>query len=190
MTSSLRVRYAAILALGLSGFVAHQLTAQETAEPPTNAERVGDLIVPRINAPAEPPMTEEEAAALGGQGEPGFNDLTMPDMSAPRSSREYRTCPDREDPPAWAENLGVKEAGRSLLLSEIYKARSYEQIVATGDCSCAVKAPSWDAAEAEYQENYAALDLAAVDEAWAEFQMLSDSFHQDARRICRAQNNW
>lgn len=117
-------------------------------------------------------------------------DLTPPDMSAQRSAREYRTCPDREARPEWAENLEGQEVGRSLLLSEIYKARSYEQIVATGDCSCATKAPPWDTAEAEYQENYAALDLAAVDAAWGEFLRLSGSFHHDARRICRAQGNW
>ena len=190
MMSSLRFEYAAILALSLWGFTAYSGMAQETPELPANAEQAGDLIVPRINAPAEPPMTEEEAAASGAQGSPGFNDLTMPDMSAPRSSREYRTCPDREDPPEWAENLEGQEVVRNLLLSEIYKARSYGQIVATGDCSCAVKAPSWGEAEAEYQANYAALDLRAVRETWGEFQRLTGSFHQDARRICRAQNNW
>lgn len=119
-----------------------------------------------------------------------FNDFTPPDMSMPRSEREYRTCPDREARPEWAENLEGWEVGRSLLLSEIYKARSYEQIVATGDCSCANKAPPWDAAEAEYQEDYAALDLSAMREARGEFQRLSGSLHQDARRICREQGNW
>ena len=58
------------------------------------------------------------------------------------------------------------------------------------DCSCAVKAPAWDATEAEYQENYAALDLGAVREARGEFQRLSGSLHNEARRICRAQSNW
>ena len=190
MMSSLRFRYAAILALGLSGLGASPLMAQETPELPPNAERVGDLIVPRINAPAEPPMTEEEAAALGDQGSPGFNDLMPPDMSAPRSSRTYRTCPDREPQPAWIEEVEGWEAVRGGLVQEMYKARSYEQIVATGDCSCAVKAPSWDAVEAEYQADYAPLDLGGVSDALTDFQMLSSSLRRDARRICQEQGNW
>ena len=135
-------------------------------------------------------------AGLGGAGlaqdsaADNFNDLTPPDMSVPRSEREYRTCPDREPRPEWAENLEDWEVGRSLLLSEIHKARSYEQIVATDDCSCANRAPPWDAAEAEYQEDYAALDLGGVTEARGEFQRLSGSLYRDARRICREQGNW
>ena len=59
-----------------------------------------------------------------------FNDLMPPDMGAPPGDREYRTCPDREDRPEWAENLEGWETGRSALLSEIYKARTYEAIAA------------------------------------------------------------
>lgn len=119
-----------------------------------------------------------------------LNDLTPPDLGAPRSEREYRTCPDREDPPAWTENLEGWETGRSALLSEIYEARTYEAIVATSDCSCAVKAPPWDEADAEYQENYGALDLAQVAEVRRDFSRLSRTLYQDVRRICREQGNW
>lgn len=181
------------LALALAGFGAAGL-AQDASDKPVPPGVGEELVFPQIDGPAAPPVTEDEAVAQeptpdAGEGS-GVGDLTAPDLSAPRAASEYRTCPDREERPAWAENLDVKEAGRSLLLSEIYKARSYEQVVATGDCSCAIKFPSWDAAEAEYQENYAALDLAAVDRAWGEFQRLSGSLHNEARRICRAQGNW
>lgn len=117
-------------------------------------------------------------------------DLIPPDMSTPASEQEYRTCPDREPRPAWIDELKGFKAVRALLVSEIYKARTYEAIIATGDCSCAVKAPPWDAAEAEYLEAYAALDRSAVGDALGEFQRLSGSLHQDARRICTEQGNW
>ncbi|MFC5567104.1 hypothetical protein ACFPOC_11870 [Rubellimicrobium aerolatum] len=179
------------LALALVGLGGAGRAQEVSGEPPTS-EATPELIAPEIDGPALPSMTEEAAQepTPGAAGSSAFNDLTPPDMSAPRSASEYRTCPDREERPAWAEKLEGREAVRSLLLSEIYRARSYEQIVATGDCSCAVKAPSWAAAEAEYQENYAALDLVAVREARGEFQRLSGSFHHEARRICRAQGNW
>ncbi len=115
-------------------------------------------------------------------------DLTPPDLSALEG--EYRTCPDREPRPAWLDELRGFKAVRALLVSEIYKARTYEAIVATGDCSCAVKAPPWDAAEAEYLQTYASLDRSAVGDALGEFQSLSGSLYQDARRICREQGNW
>lgn len=120
----------------------------------------------------------------------GAGDLTPPDMGAPRSEQEYRTCPDREPRPEWAENLEAWEVVRSLLLSEIYKAQTYAAIVATNDCSCAVKAPPWDAAEAEYQEEYAALDLGSVEEAMNDFRSRSRGLYRDVRRICREQGNW
>jgi hypothetical protein len=135
-------------------------------------------------------------AGLGGAGHAqddaanNFNDLTPPDMSVPRSEREYRTCSDREPRPAWIEELRGWDSIRGLVVSEIYQARSYERIVATGDCSCINKAPPWDAAEAEYQANYAALDNTGLREIRQEFQLLSGSLHQDARRICREQGNW
>ena len=139
------------------------------------------------------------AVALTGLGGAGlaqnsatndFMDLTPPDISAPRSAPEYRTCPDREARPEWAENLEGWEVARSLLLSDIYKARTYEAIVATGDCSCAVKAPPWDAVEAEYLEDYAALDLGAVQGAGSDFGRLARGLYRDVRRICREQGNW
>lgn len=119
-----------------------------------------------------------------------YMDLTPPDMSAPRGDREYRTCPDREDRPAWVDELDGWEAQRGLLLMRIYEARSYERIVTTGDCSCATKAPSWDMAEAEYFEEYAALDLQAQDQAERDFRRLKNEFRREARRICIEQGNW
>lgn len=120
----------------------------------------------------------------------GASDLTPPDLGALRSEQEYRTCPDREPRPEWAENLETWEVVRALLLSEIYKARTYEAIAATGDCSCAVKAPPWDEAEAEYFQDYAALDLGAVEGAISDVSSVSRGFQREVRRICREQGNW
>ena len=186
-------RISLALAVALTGLGAAGL-AQDASDKPVPPGAGEQLVFPQIDAPAAPPMTEDEAAAqeptTDAGGASDVLDLTRSDMSAPRSERAHQTCPDREERPAWAEDLGVKEVIRSLLLSEIYKARSYEHIVASGDCFCAVKAPSWDAADAEYQENYAALDLGAVRDARGEFQRLSGNLHSEARRICRAQGNW
>lgn len=120
----------------------------------------------------------------------GFDDLTVPDLSAPREDREYDVCPDREPRPEWLETLGVADSYKGVLLMRIYEARSYEAIVATGDCSCANRAPPWDAAEAEYQSDYASLDYQAQDEAENDLRRLRNSLERDARAICRDQGNW
>lgn len=179
------------LALALVGLGGAGRAQEVSGEPPTS-EATPELIAPEIDAPALPSMTEEAAQepTSGAAGSSAFNDLTPPDMSAPRSASEYRTCPDREERPEWLETLDPREADRGLLLMRIYEARNYERIVTTGDCSCAVKAPSWEAAEAEYQEKYAALDLQAQDRAENEFREIVDQFRREARRICQAQGNW
>ncbi|MBP1806900.1 hypothetical protein [Rubellimicrobium aerolatum] len=193
MMGRLRFPTAAITVIALSGALAYRLAAQETPEEPPASEATPELIFPEITSPAPPPMTEEEAARVLGVDEDGAADvldLTPPDLSAPRSARAYRTCPDREERPAWIEELKGWDSIRGLVISEIYQARVYEKIVATGDCSCANKAPPWDAAEAEYQENYAAISNQGLREVRDEFQTLSGNLYKDARRICRAQGNW
>ena len=118
------------------------------------------------------------------------NDFTLPDMSAPEAEREYDVCPDREPRPEWVENLDVRDSYKGVLLMQIYEARTYEAIVATGDCSCANRAPPWDAADAEYQENYALLDPQTQQRTTGEFQSLRGSLRRDAKMICEAQGNW
>lgn len=190
-TTTTRISLA--LAVALTGLGAAGL-AQDASDEPVPSGAGEQLVFPQIDAPAVPPMTEDEAAAqeptTDAGGASGVSDLTPPDMSAPRAASEYRTCPDREPRPEWLETLNPQEADRGLLLMRIYEARNYERIVATGDCSCTIKAPSWDAAEAEYKENYAALDLQAQDRAENEFRELVDQFRREARRICQAQGNW
>ena len=120
------------------------------ARPPlTLALALVGLVAPALAQDAPPP---NEAATSAPAASGGFADLSPPDLAA---SPEAGACPDRPPRPEWAENLQGWEVQRSLLLSAIYEARSYEVIVATGDCSCANRAPSWDAADAEYQADYA-----------------------------------
>ncbi len=150
---------------------------------PMTRTRIG-LILAVVLAGLGKAALAQEASATD------FNDLTPPDMSAPRSEREFRTCPDRELPPPWIDELEAWEVFRGGLVQDIYEARTYEAIAATGDCSCAVKAPPWNAAEAEYQEDYAALDLGAVQDASSDFGRITRSLYRDVRRICREQGNW
>lgn len=147
----------------------------------TTQARIGLALMVVLAGLGAPALAQESAAG-------DFNDLTPPDMGAPQ--QEYKVCPDREPRPEWVGNLGVRESYRGVLLMRIYEARSYEAIVGTGDCSCAKRAPSWDAAEAEYQENYAQLNPQAQQRATTEFRRLKTEFQRNARAICEAQGNW
>lgn len=117
-------------------------------------------------------------------------DMTPPDLGVPRGERAVRTCPDREPRPAWTEALDGWEVERARLLTAIHELRAFETILGSGDCSCAVKAPPWDAAEAEYLDTYAALDIQAVREARVALDATARGLRPEVRRICLAQSNW
>lgn len=151
---------------------------------PTLAFALGGLVAPALGQDAP---TSDEATTPAPVGSDGFADLSPPDLAV---SPEAGVCPDRPPRPEWAEDLKASEVLRSLLLTRIYEARSYEVILETGDCSCANRAPSWDAADAEYQAEYAGLDLQAQDEAEDNFRRLRNSLEREARALCREQGNW
>ncbi|MBP1806990.1 hypothetical protein [Rubellimicrobium aerolatum] len=158
----------------------------------TTTTRIGLALAVALAGFGEAGWAQEapEEPATSEAAEPSeVPDLTVPDLSAD-APRTYRTCPDRPPRPDWLESLSVRDSYKGVLLMSIYEARAYESIVASGDCSCSNKAPSWDAAMTEYQGDYAELDYEAQSEATSEFVDLKNSLRQQTRAICQKQGNW
>ena len=132
-------------------------------------------------------LMERAAAAQEAGGENDFMDLTMPDLGEPRAARPGADACAPQPEPAWYEELNTD---RRLLVRELYEARSYEAIIAAGDCPCELRKPSWAAVEAEYQADYAAANADVVDEADAEFRRLAARLRRDARAVCEPQGTW
>ena len=78
----------------------------------------------------------------------------------PTLERSFDVCPDRPAEPVWMQEIPLRQAYQRVLVQDIYRAQNLERIVEIGNCDCATRFPSWDAAEAVFRESYAS------DERW------------------------
>ena len=108
----------------------------------------------------------------------------------PTLDRSFDVCPDRPAEPNWMQEIPLRQAYQRVLVQDIYRAQNLERIVEIGNCDCATRFPSWDAAEAVFRERYAS------DERW-EMLQASDAYNRRAnaartaaKAICDAAGNW
>ncbi|PXW66096.1 hypothetical protein C7964_11422 [Loktanella sp. PT4BL] len=108
----------------------------------------------------------------------------------PTLDRSFDVCPDRPAEPVWMQEIPLRQAYQRVLVQDIYRAQNLERVVEIGNCDCATRFPSWDAAEAVFRESYAS------DERW-EMLQASDAYNRRAnaarpaaKAICDAAGNW
>jgi hypothetical protein len=108
----------------------------------------------------------------------------------PTLDRSFDVCPDRPAEPVWMQEIPLRQAYQRVLVQDIYRAQNLERVVEIGNCDCATRFPSWDAAEAMFRESYAS------DERW-EMLQASDAYNRRAnaarpaaKAICNAAGNW
>jgi len=108
----------------------------------------------------------------------------------PTLDRSFDVCPDRPAEPVWMQEIPLRQAYQRVLVPDIYRAQNLERVVEIGNCDCATRFPSWDAAEATFRERYAS------DERWEMLQS-SDAYNRRAnaarpaaQAICDAAGNW
>lgn len=108
----------------------------------------------------------------------------------PTLDRCFDVCPDRPAEPVWMQEIPLRQAYQQVLVQDIYRALNLERVVEIGNCDCATRFPSWDAAEAVFRESY------ANNERW-ELLQVSDAYNRranaarpEAQAICDAAGNW
>ena len=108
----------------------------------------------------------------------------------PTFDRSFDVCPNRPAEPVWMQEISLRQAYQRVLVQDIYRAQNLERIVEIGNCDCATRFPSWDAAEAVFRERYPS------DERW-EMLQASDAYNRRAnaarpaaKAICEAARNW
>ena len=108
----------------------------------------------------------------------------------PTLDRSFDVCPDRPAEPVWMQEIPLRQAYQRVLVQDIYRAQNLERVVEIGNCDCATRFPSWDAAEAVFRERYAS------DERWDLLQA-SDAYNRRANAarpaanaICDTAGNW
>ena len=102
---------------------------------------------------ADKRMAQSQVEPQPSQAERDFMDFTMPDLSKPREGQEVtRHGCVKPDQPQWAIDLPRSEAQQFLLLTALYDASRYQAIIESNSCPCETEYPSWDEADAQYQQ--------------------------------------
>ena len=108
----------------------------------------------------------------------------------PTLDRSIDVCPDRPAEPVWMQEIPLRQAYRRVLVQDIYRAQNLEQVVEIGNCDCATRFPSWDAAEAVFRESYANNERWELLQASDAYNRRANAARPEAQAICDAAGNW
>jgi hypothetical protein len=108
----------------------------------------------------------------------------------PTLDRSLDVCPDRPAEPVWMQEIPLRQAYQRVLVQDIYRAQNLERVVEIGNCDCATRFPSWDAAEAVFRESYASDERWEMLEASEGYNRRANSARTAAKAICDAAGNW
>lgn len=108
----------------------------------------------------------------------------------PTMEREFEFCEDRPTEPEWMQNLHVREGQKRLAIQYIYRFQSAERVIEAGECACATRFPTWDAAVQTFNDSYLSGDQNDLREATADFQRQYNELRPQARDICELEGHW
>ena len=108
----------------------------------------------------------------------------------PTLDRSFDVCPDRPAEPVWMQEIPLRQAYQRVLVQDIYRAQNLERVVEIGNCDCATRFPSWDAAEAVFRESYASDERWEMLEASDGYNRRANAARTAAKAICDAAGNW
>lgn len=130
-------------------------------------------------------MAQSQVEPQPSQAERDFMDFTMPDLSKPKEGKDV-TRPGcvKPDQPQWAVDLPRSEAQQFLLLTALYDASRYQAIIESNSCPCETKYPSWDKADAQYQQIAQGRPTAETVELKRQAMREAKDFQFDALTIC------
>ncbi|MGO4916007.1 hypothetical protein [Pseudogemmobacter sp. W21_MBD1_M6] len=112
------------------------------------------------------------------------------DLTINMTPQQYRICNDRPARPTWMDDINPREAYKATALMELYEIRTWEAIMATGDCGCDVRFPAWDSVDGEYHEAYAGYTQAEHSALRRDWIAMRKQLEPQVREICEAQGNW
>lgn len=108
----------------------------------------------------------------------------------PNLGGESDICTSRPQEPEWMQIIGVRDAYKRVLVQDIYRAQNMEQIVASASCTCDIRFPVWDSAEAEFRERFASAERWEMLEASDTYNRQANALRSEAMKICEAAGNW
>ena len=108
----------------------------------------------------------------------------------PTLDRSFDVCQDRPAEPVWMQEIPLRQAYQRVLVQDIYRAQNLERVVEIGNCDCATRFPSWDAAEAVFRQRYASDERWEMLEASDGYNSRANAARTAAKAICDAAGNW
>ena len=108
----------------------------------------------------------------------------------PTLDRSFDVCPDRPAEPVWMQEIPLRQAYQRVLVQDIYRAQNLERVVEIGNCDCATRFPSWNAAEAVFWDSYASDERWEMLQASDAYNRRADAARPAAQAICDAAGNW
>ena len=130
-------------------------------------------------------MAQSQVEPQPSQAEKDFMDFTMPDLSKPKEGQDVtRHGCVKPERPQWANDLPRSEAQTSLLLTALYDAARYQAIIENNSCVCENEYPSWDEADAQYQQIAKGKDNAEIVELKRQAMRQVMNFQFEALTIC------
>jgi len=126
------------------------------------------------------------AMSLGLTSAPAFAERNL----VPPLERSFDVCPDRPAEPSWMQKIPLRQAYQRVLVQDIYRAQNLERIVEIGSCSCEIRFPSWDAAEAVFRERHASAERWEMLQASDGYNRRANDVRREAKAICDAVGDW
>lgn len=108
----------------------------------------------------------------------------------PTMDQQFEFCQDRPLEPRWMGTLPSRENYRRLVIQTIYRAQGLERVVEAGECSCATRFPSWNAAVQHFNDRYLGADRNAMRDAEDRYLTRFNELRSAAWEICEAAGNW
>ncbi|WP_299048688.1 hypothetical protein [uncultured Tateyamaria sp.] len=99
-------------------------------------------------------------------------------------------CPDRPEEPQWMQEIALRDAYQRVLVQDIYRAQSLARVVETGDCACQTLFPPWDAAVADFNEQFTTSERWEMLDASSAYGREANALRPQAMAICEAVGNW
>nr|WP_281429906.1 hypothetical protein [Sulfitobacter faviae] len=88
------------------------------------------------------------------------------------------------------QEIPLRQAYQRVLVQDIYRAQNLERIVEIGNCDCATRFPSWDAAEAVFSERHESNERWEMLQASEGYNRRANAARPAAKAICDAAGNW
>ena len=126
------------------------------------------------------------ALVLGLTAAPTFAERNL----VPTLERRFTVCPARPAEPVWMQEIPLRQAYQRVLVQDIYRAQNLERVVEIGNCDCATRFPSWDAAEGVFRESYASDVRWEMLETSDGYNRRANAARTAAKAICDAAGNW